>query len=89
MKKIFLLTICAFALMAMTSFGPRPIEESSVTVQVYKGDTVWGICQQMYDPREVRCFEEFMYEVRKDNNLVGDNVLQAGQSIVIRKMVRK
>lgn len=88
-KRITLLTICAFALLTMASFNPRPIEESTVTVQAYSGDTMWTICSENYDKNDVRCFEEFLYEVRKENNLLGNNVLQAGQVVRITKKVRK
>lgn len=89
MKRLVLLTICAFALLTMASFAPQAVEESTVTVTAYSGDTVWQICQDMYDPRDVRSFEEFVYDVRVANNLTGANVLQAGQELRVTKKVKK
>lgn len=71
----------------LSGFIPGSVEETTVKVTAGHGDTVWELCERHYDKNEVRCFENFVYDVRKENNLLGNNVLQAGQEVVIR--VRK
>lgn len=83
MKKGLMLLAMVAVVFASTSFVNRPVVEERFDVMAGYGDTVWDICEHHYDKNEVRCFDEFVYEVRKQNNLLGKNVLQAGQVITI------
>lgn len=82
-KSLMVITFMAVAL-CLSTFAYGPTEEKVVTVKAGYGSTIWGICEQHYDKKDVRCFEEFVYEVRKENNLLNGKVLQAGQDVVIR-----
>lgn len=73
----------AFVGLMASSFVESPIEEKMVKVQASVGDTIWDIAREHYTEKEVRCFDEFVWQIRKDNNLLGNNVLQAGQTITI------
>lgn len=88
-KRLVLLTICAFCLITMASFNPRPVEECVVNIPTKAGDTVWNICEEQYDKNEVRDFREFVEDVRTENGLTGNNVLQAGQELRVTKKVRR
>lgn len=77
------------ALLCLSGFSFKPIEENTITVKAGYGSTVWNICEEHYDKDEVRNFRDFVDDVRAENGLFGDNVLQAGQDLVIRKRVRK
>ena len=82
-KSLMIITFMAVAL-CLSTFACGPVEEETVKVKAGKGSTLWGICEHHYDTNEVRCFEEFVYEVRKENELLNGKVLQAGQEVVIR-----
>lgn len=89
MKKMILLTIAFTVLGFMTSAIERPTEEQVVTVKAGYGDTVWAVCERTYHEKEVRSFDEFVFDTRKENDLLGGKMLQAGQTIVVRKKVRR
>lgn len=83
---IFIFTIIAYV---AQSFMPQPTETITEYVRVDHGNTVWEIAETLYNEKEVRCFEEFVYDIRKDNNLLGGNVLQAGQLLEVRIIKKK
>ena len=83
---IFLFTIVA---LIAQSFYPQPVETSTQKVVAASGDTVWEIAERLYDEKETRCFSEFVDDIRKDNNLMGGNVLQAGQELTVRIIKKK
>lgn len=83
---VFLFTVVAII---AQSFYPQPVETSTQKVVAASGATVWEIAERYYDKKEVRCFEEFVYDIRKDNNLLGGNVLQAGQELTVRIIKKK
>lgn len=87
MRNSLVLLTAAAVVLVLSSFVPRPIEEEVVNVTAAKGSTLWNICERYYSNKEVRCFEEFLDDVKKDNNLLDGRVLQAGQElrIVIKK----
>lgn len=87
MKKYLFIMAVAAAIVFAPSFTNRPVEVVRYDVMAGYGDTVWEICQHHYDKNEVRCFEEFVYDVRKDNDLLGNKMLQAGQ--IIKVVVKK
>ncbi len=72
-----------------TSFIPQPTETVTEYVRVGAGNTVWEIAEKLYSPNEVRSFEEFIFDIRKDNGLLGNNVLQAGQLLEVRIIKKK
>ena len=78
-KALMVLAVC---LVAMT-YVKTPVEESIINVKAEQGSTIWEICEEHYDKNEVRCFEEFVYDVRKDNDLLGNKMLQAGQIVKV------
>ena len=87
MRNSLMLLTAAAVVLVLSSFIPRPIEEEVVKVTAGQGSTLWNICERYYSNKEVRCFEEFVYDVKKENNLLNGRVLQAGQelTIVIKK----
>lgn len=84
MRKFLMVLTLSVVMVMLTSFVQRPVEESTVTVKAGYGDTVWNIAREHYSNDDVRSFDEFVWEIRKENNLLGKNVLQAGQDVVIR-----
>lgn len=87
MRKSFMILVVAAVVFALTSFVPQPVEEEVVMVKAEYGSTIWNICEQYYTEKEVRCFDEFVYDVRKENGLLNGKMLQAGQ--VVKVVLKK
>lgn len=64
--------------------------EKQIIVKVGNGATINEICAENYKG-DIRSFEEFVWQVRKDNDLEGNKLqnLQAGQRLYIVKKVGK
>lgn len=64
-------------------------EECKVTVAA--GDTVWGIAGKLYNRQDrYRNFEEFIWNIRKDNGLEGKKLnIQPGKELTINLFKRK
>lgn len=89
MKKLFFVILFTAIAYFVQSFTAGPVESSTKVVKAEYGDTIWNIAEENYHPKEVRCFEEFVYDIRKENNLLGNNLLQAGQEVKVRITKRK
>lgn len=89
MKKILVMFMVTMVAYVSLSFMDQPVEMDEIKVVAEAGDTVWDLAEKYYSEKDSRCFDEFVYTIRKENDLLGSKVLQAGQEIIIRVEKRK
>ena len=88
---VFVLTLWAGIECYQNSDDAFETEYQKVTVA--GNDTVWKIAENYFDKQDrYNNFDEFLYYVRKDNNLVGENAklyIQPGDELIIKLNKRK
>lgn len=90
-KKVCLILAMASIAVLLSGFVPKT-EVSNITVQhqVVAGDTVWNICEKHFEKQnKYSNLDEFVYEVRKHNNLLGNKYLAVGRVISIPLVTEK
>ena len=63
----------------------RPTEVVETVVMAKQGDTLWGLCNEHYNPRNKECFNEF-YSLSKRAN---GAQLQPGDMVILKQEIYK
>lgn len=97
-KNMTLTLLCVFVLTLWTGIEcyqnrDDAFETECQKVTVAPNDTVWKIAGNYFDKQDrYNNFDEFLYYVRKDNNLVGEKAklyIQPGDVLIIKLNKRK
>lgn len=90
-KKLTLASlIIGFALLVSCFIPKQVVSATTVKHTVAANDTVWNIAEKHFDKQnKYSDVGEFTYYIRKENNLLGNRVIQPGMTLNISLIVEK